>query len=166
MKTDNLLAVVTLSLLCTFISSCKKEAEEVIKKDESTNAITHTGEKWNITSVEYNIIDQNLTNLAQSFKSGTKANAGAFYFDGAQGSFDISVETYHMEDVYSYTMDSVDVTISSIEQQVGGASVSQHVIAITGQKDTQTSMEIDGTITRQSLTGQFVFTGTFTLTKE
>lgn len=135
------------------------------EEEETANKINHTGEKWNITSVEYNIIDQNLSNPSQSVESGTKADAGAFYFDGGKGSFDISVESYHIEDVFNYSEDASDLDITSVDQSVGGSSFSQNVIAISGTKDTNTTMTLEGTVTKQSMTSQFVLTATFTLTK-
>lgn len=126
--------------------------------------INHLGEKWTISSVEYNIIDQSLTSA--SVKSGTQADAGAFYFDGVKGSFDIKVDKFHKEDVFGYEFNNTNVSITSITQSVSGSTISQYVTALSGDKNTATTMTLDGTITRQSLTGQFVMTGTFQLVKQ
>src|SRR5688572_216437 len=97
MKTDKVFyALLMVALSCVFLTSCAPDEEE---SDE--NEVNHVGEKWNITSVEYIIIDQNLTNPGQGLKMGTATDAGAFYFDGSGGSFDITAAGYHLEDVYS-----------------------------------------------------------------
>lgn len=132
-------------------------------KDE--NKINHVGEKWNISSVEYNMIDQNLSNPGQSVKTGTASNAGAFYFDGSKGSFDLTIENVHKEDVFSYTENTGEIDITSVGQAVSGASFSQNVIAISGDKSS-TTMTLQGTVTKQSMTGQFVLTATFNLVKQ
>lgn len=153
-------AVFGLAFLSLFVVSCSKDEDPVSK-------INHKGEKWIITSVEYNLIDQRITNPAQWYKSGTEENAGAFYFDGSQGTFDISIPGYRLEDYFNFELNGTSISMTSVEQQVGGAAVSQNVISIGGEKDTEVTMQIDGTITEQSTTtGQFVFTGSFVLTKE
>jgi hypothetical protein len=127
-------------------------------------SITHTGEKWNITALEYNVVDQNFKN--PSIKNGTTANAGAFYFDGSKGSFDFKIDDIHKEDVFGLVSGSSGITVTSIEQSVQGMSFSQNVIVLSGDKPSGSSMTLSGTITQQSLNGQFVLTGTFTLTKQ
>jgi hypothetical protein len=135
-------------------------------KDENEPAITiqHTGEKWNITSVEYNIVDQSLT--SPTIKTGTKANAGAFYFNSAKGSFDINIDNYHKEDVFGFTQSSSGISVTSINQSVSGSMVSQNVIAMSGEYNTATTMTLQGSITKQSTSGQFIMTATFQLTKQ
>ena len=157
----NALTLVYQLALVVILFSCNKDD---VKPDEIN--IEHVGEKWLITSVVYNIVDQNLTNPGQAVKIGTLANAGAFYFDGVKGSFDITIDDYHKEDVFSFQENSQDVTIISISQNVGVSSFSQHVIAISGEKISATTMSLQGTVTKQSTKGQFVLTGTFSLTKE
>lgn len=125
--------------------------------------VNHIGERWNISSVEYNIVDQDLTSPA--IKKGTETNAGAFYFDGSKGSFDIKIDDYHKEDVFGFQLNNADVTITSIEQSVQGTSISQNVIVLSGEKDV-TTMTLSGTITQQAVTSQFVLTGTFVLVRE
>jgi len=148
---------------CTFVALTISCSEDEPKKE---NEINHVGEKWKINSVEYNIIDQNLTNPSQAVKNGTATDAGAFYFDGAKGSFDITIDGIHKEDVFSFQQDANSINITSIAQSVSGASVSQNVIVISGEKNTSTTMSLNGTITKQSLAGQFVMTATFSLVKE
>lgn len=145
-------------LMVVFCFACSKDDPEADK-----NTVNHVGEKWNISSVDYNIVDQDLTSPA--IKNGTASNAGAFYFDGANGSFDIKIEDYHKEDVFGFQLNNTDVTITSIEQSVQGASISQNVIVLSGEKDL-TTMTLSGTITKQAVTSQFVLTGTFVLVKE
>jgi hypothetical protein len=132
--------------------------------EPSQITINHTGEKWNITALEYNVVDQNFRN--PSIKNGTTSNAGAFYFDGSKGSFDIKIDDIHKEDVFGLVSGTSDITITSIEQSVQGTSFSQNVIVLSGDKPSGSSMTLSGTITQQSLNGQFVLTGTFTLTKQ
>lgn len=128
--------------------------------------INHVGEKWQISSVTYTLVDQNLSNPGQAVKTGTLANAGAFYFDGGKGSFDITIDDVHKEDVFTFQESSGDITIISINQNVGVSSFSQHVIAISGEQTSATAMVLQGTVTKQSLTSQFVLTATFELLKQ
>jgi hypothetical protein len=148
-------------LFLAMIVFCFACSEDEPKAPVST--ISHAGDKWNISSVEYNIVDQNLS--SPTIKNGTALNAGAFYFDGAKGSFDIRIDNIHKEDVFGFQLDNADVTITSIQQSVQGASISQNVIVLSDEKDI-TTMTLSGTITKQAITSQFVLTGTFVLTKE
>jgi hypothetical protein len=149
--------------LVVFVQACSKDDDP----KENEIEVNHVGEKWRISSVEYNIVDQSLTNPSQMVKTGTATNAGAFYFDGAKGSFDIEIGTFHKEDVFGFQLtNNTEVSITSINQTVTGSSLSQYVIILSGDKNTATTMSIDGTISKQSLSGQFVLTGTFELVKE
>jgi hypothetical protein len=148
---------------CTFVALTISCSEDEPKKQSE---LDHVGEKWKISSVEYNIVDQNLSNPSQAVKSGTATDAGAFYFDGTKGSFDITIEGIHKEDVFGFKQDANNISITSIAQSVSGASFSQNVIVLSGEKNTSTTMSIDGTVTKQSLTGQFVMTASFSLIKE
>jgi len=132
--------------------------------DPRTRQVIHEGEKWNITSVAYTIVDQSLT--SPGFKTGTKSNAGAFYFNGTEGSFDIRIYNYHKEDYFGYTVSSSDITITNISQSVSGTRFSQDVIAMAGEYVTTATMTLEGTITKQSNSGQFVMTASFELAKE
>ncbi|CAN5473150.1 hypothetical protein BH23BAC1_BH23BAC1_20720 [soil metagenome] len=143
------------------IVSCSKDPE--VKPAE--NKINHEGEKWKINSAEYTIIDQSLTNIAQGIKTGTISNAGAFYFNNGKGSFDISIDSYHKEDVFSISENLNDVSITSIAQNLS-AVFSQNIIAFSGEKESATTITMNGSITKQSLTGQFVMSGKFVLEKE
>lgn len=125
--------------------------------------INHIGEKWNITTLEYNLVDQNFTN--PKIKNGTATDAGSFYFDGSRGSFDIKTADIEKEDVFGLNVNDDDISITSIEQSVQGLSFSQNVIVLSGEKNGSTSMNLSGTITTQSLSGQFVLTATFVLEK-
>ena len=131
--------------------------------ENDENKINHVGEKWNIVSVDYSLIDQSPTN--QAVKSGTLANAGAFYFDVGKGSFDITIEGYHKEDVFAFSEDASTVTITTISQSVSGSSVSQNVIALSGDKNSDTARTLDGTVTKQTSTSQFILTATYALEK-
>jgi hypothetical protein len=137
-------------------------SEDKIKEDQIN--VNHVGEAWKISSVDYNIVDQSTS--GQGVKIGTKADAGTFYFDGTSGSFDITIDKVHKEDVFNFTENANDITIVSISQNVGTATLSQNVIAISGDKTSATAMTLQGTITKQSLSGQFVMTATFSLVKQ
>ena len=144
------------------VASCSKD-EKVTKKGSDSD-VAHTGDKWNITSVEYLLLDQSTS--GQTVKSGTKANAGSFYFDAEKGSFEFDVEGYHKEDIFNFLDDQGDVTITAIEQGVSGAEVSQNVVVLTGSRTSDTAMTLEGTIVKQSsLTAQFSLSVTFTLEK-
>lgn len=150
-----------LALVSAGIFSCSED-DEVKRKGDGD--VTHEGAKWNIASVEYMLIDQSTT--GQTFKNGTKENAGAFYFvdGGTKGSFEMTVEGYNKEDVFNYTIDNGSVSILDVEQSVG-VSTNQNILVINGEA-TETSMSLEGTITKQSTTGQFVLTVTLSLVKQ
>ena len=150
-----------LALAALIWTACSKDDPKPKEKE-----INHVGDKWTINSVSYTLVDQNLSNPGQAVKTGTLANAGAFYFDGTTGSFDIEIEDVQKEDVFSVEDDAGDITIISINQSVGVSSFSQHVIAISGEQTSATTMTLQGTVTKQSLTSQFVLTATFELLKE
>jgi hypothetical protein len=158
MKRNFLAACLLFSAL--LVISCSKD-------DDSPGdpKVNHVGEKWNITSVTYNIVDQSFNPVSQSVSDGTATNAGAFYFDGSRGSFDIQIEDYHKEDYFSYTDDANGVSIVSVNQSAGSSGASQFAITLDGQKPTATTMTLDGTIMKQSQSGQFLLTATFVLTK-
>jgi hypothetical protein len=145
-------------ILFAVMISCSEDDDNKI-----TDKIKDVGEKWRISSAEYNIVDQTTSSMA--FKTGTKEDAGGFYFDGTTGTFDILIGKWHEEDYFSFTENTGEINITSITQSAG-SNISQSVIIISGNKDTETTMTIDGTITRQSTSGQFVMTATFHLVKE
>lgn len=155
-KISSLLFMIT---FCAFLIGCNKD------EDAEPNTINHVGEKWNIVSVEYSMINQNLTNPNQIVQTGTRTNAGAFYFNNGKGSFDVTIDQTNKQDYFSYTENASDVSITSIAQNVGGSNFSQNVIALSGEKTSTTTMTLQGTITQQSMTGQFALTATFTLQK-
>jgi hypothetical protein len=154
------LSFLVLLIFSVCIIACNKDEEPAPE-----NNINHIGEKWNIVSVEYTLIDQNLTNPSQLVQTGTATNAGAFYFDGGKGSFDVTIKTTNKQDYFSYSETGSGVSVTSISQNVGGSTFSQNVISLSGEKTSATAMTLDGTITQQSMTGQFSLTATFTLQK-
>jgi hypothetical protein len=143
------------------ISSCSKDDDP---KQEDPN-VNHVGEKWNITSATYTIIDQKFNPVSQILTTGTKSNIGAFYFDGSNGSFEFDIDKIHKEDIFTFTDNSGQVSIVNITQNVGTGSVSQYVISLSGSKTT-TTMSLSGTIIKQTTTSQSTMTGEFTLTKQ
>lgn len=147
------------TLICVSFFSCSKDDPAPGSK------LNHVGDKWIITSVDYTIVDQNLSNPSQWFKNGTATNAGAFYFNGSEGSFDIVIDKNHQEDYFGFTQDGSEISIVTIDQNLSGTKVSQSIIAISGEAEA-TSMTLSGTFTRQNLAQQYVFTGSFVLTKE
>ena len=156
MKTAS--ALIALLFISSLISCSKDE-------DVAPSKLNHAGEKWKITSVEYTIVDQSLSNPANWVQTGTANNAGAFYFNGSEGSFDIVINDQRQEDYYGYTMDGSSVSIVTVEQSISPSKFSQSVIAFTGDQDGNT-MTISGTFTKQGGISQYVFTGDFVLTKE
>lgn len=132
------------------VLSCSDDNEVKRKGDPDIN---HEGEKWTITSVEYILIDQSTS--GQTFKNGTKANAGSFYFvsGGPKGSFEMEVEGYNKEDFFTYTLDQGSVSIVDVEQSVG-TQTNQNVVVLSGDA-TATGMTMTGSIIKQSTTGQF-----------
>jgi uncharacterized protein YdeI (BOF family) len=154
--------VLYLMVVLVAFASCSKDDEA--KKKGSDEDVTHTGDKWNITSVEYTLIDQSTS--GQTFKNGTKSNVGAFYFDGGNGSFEFELEGYHKEDSFQFSDEQGNITVAAIEQGVGGGEVSQNVFVLSGTKTSDTAMTLEGSIIKQSsLTSQFTLTATFTLEK-
>lgn len=151
-------ALVALLLISSMISCSKDD-------DATPSKLNHKGEKWKIVSVDYNIVDQSLSNPMNWVKTGIAKDAGAFYFDGSNGSFNILINDDRLEDYYGYTMDGTSVSIVTVEQSVSPSHFSQNIIAFSGDVD-GTTMEISGTFTRQGGLSQYVFTGKFVLVKE
>src|SRR5688572_2125092 len=108
MKTAN--AFLVLLCISSILISCSKD------EDVSPAKLNHTGEKWKITSVNYTIVDQGLSNPMEWVKTGTASDAGAFYFNGSEGSFDIVIEDERQEDYFGYTSDGGSVSIVTVEQ--------------------------------------------------
>jgi uncharacterized protein YdeI (BOF family) len=153
--------LVYLFALIIISAACSDDKENKRKGDAD---VTHTGDKWNIASVDYMLIDQSTG--GQTMKNGTKTNVGSFYFDGAKGSFEMELEGYHKEDVFSFVNNQGSVSITTIDQSVGGGTISQNVLSLSGDYDTDTQITLSGTIVKQSTTGQFVLTiENFTLVK-
>ena len=151
MKSKMLFFVI--ALFAAVLVSCSDD-EKTVKGDPD---LTHEGVQWNIESAEYTLVDQNVSGgIGQTFKQGTKANAGTFYFvdGGEKGSFEMNIEGYNKEDAFAYTNSNGDVSIIAIDQQVG-VQTNQNVIALTGSS-TETEITLSGTITKQSTSGQFV----------
>jgi hypothetical protein len=146
-------------MIISSLFSCSKD------EDVSPSKLNHVGEKWKITSVDYTIVDQSLSNPANWVQTGTANNAGTFYFDGSQGSFDILINDQREEDYFGYTNDNGSISIITIEQSISPTRFSQSVIAFSGDQQ-ETTIEISGTFTKQGGVSQYVFAGDFVLTKE
>jgi hypothetical protein len=139
-------------LILPVILSCSDEDELKRKGDAD---LAHEGEKWNISSVQYTLIDQSTS--GQIYKTGTKANARTFYFVSSEsrGSFEMEIERYNKEDLFSYTIDADgNLSILHLEQSVG-ETTNQNVLAINAET-TAIEMNLDGSIIKQSTTGQFI----------
>lgn len=151
-------------LLTSGLVSCSDDDKKTLKGDPD---LTHEGQKWTVTSIDYTLIDQNTSGsgAGQTFKSGSNGT-GAFYFvDGeAKGSFELTMEGYNKEDVFNYTVDGESITIVTIEQSVG-ATTNQNVVALSGSS-TDTEMSLSGTIVKQSTSGQFLLEFDAVLEKE
>lgn len=151
-------------VLMATLLSCSDD-EEKVKGDPD---LTHEGVKWNIQSAEYTLIDQNTSGsgIGQTYKSGTKANAGTFYFvEGeGRGSFEMDIEGYNKEDAFSYSNNNGAFSIVEIDQNVG-IQTNQNVLWFDGTSTT-TEIAIDGEIIKQSTSGNFVLTVSLTLVKQ
>jgi hypothetical protein len=158
----------SLFVLPLALISCSEDEKEVRKGDpDITHESAHS--QWNIVSADYTLIDQNTSGtVGQTFKTGTKENAGTFYFsdDLTSGSFEMNIEGYNKEDVFNSNSDSDSGSISifSIEQNVG-VQTNQNILSINGDA-TATEMTLEGTIVKQSTTGQFMLTVSLSLVKK
>jgi hypothetical protein len=150
----------SLFVLPLALISCSEDEKEVRKGDpDITHESAHS--QWNIVSADYTLIDQNTSGtVGQTFKTGTKENAGTFYFsdDLTSGSFEMNIEGYNKEDVFNSN------SIFSIEQNVG-VQTNQNILSINGDA-TATEMTLEGTIVKQSTTGQFMLTVSLSLVKK
>lgn len=130
--------------------------------------LTHDGVQWNIASVTYTLLDQNTggSAIGQTYKTGTKENAGTFYFveGDAKGSFEMNIEGYNKEDAFNYTDADGSLTIITLQQSVG-VTTNQNVLALSGNS-TDTEKTLSGTIVKQSTSGQFVLTVEMSLVKK
>lgn len=160
MKSKMLFFVIAAFAAITF--SCSDDKETKRKGDAD---LVHEGAKWTITASDYMLIDQSTS--GQVFKNGTNAT-GTFYMvdGGTKGSFEMDVAGYNKEEAFTYSIDQAgSVSIMDVEQSVG-TTTNQNILVLSGEKTSETSMTLDGTITKQSTGGQFVLTISVTLTKE
>jgi hypothetical protein len=160
MKSKMLFFVIAAFAAITF--SCSDDKETKRKGDAD---LVHEGAKWTITASDYMLIDQSTS--GQVFKNGTNAT-GTFYLvdGGTKGSFEMDVAGYNKEDAFTYSIDQAgSVSIMDVEQSVG-TTTNQNILVLSGEKTSETSMTLDGTITKQSTSGQFVLTISVTLTKQ
>lgn len=145
------------ALVCVALVSCSDD-EDVKRKGDPD--ITHEGEKWTVASVDYTLIDQGLSgsSVNQTFKEGTKENAGFFYFvdGGEKGSFELSLEGYNKEDFFSYQITDGSISVFEISQSAG-VTTNQNVVEFDGTA-TDTEITMSGAVTKQSMTGQFILT--------
>ncbi len=145
------------ALMCVALISCSDDDDPKAKGDPD---ITHEGVKWTVASVDYTLIDQGLSgsSVNQTFKEGTKENAGFFYFvdGGEKGSFELNLEGYNKEDFFGYSIDGESITVFQITQSAG-LKTNQNVVEFDGSV-TDTEITMSGVITKQSMTGQFVLT--------
>lgn len=141
------------------VSSCKDDEPQGRK-------VVHEGDAWDITSMEYTVVDQRFNPISMYTDSGTKSNAGQFYFNGGSGSFRIDLGSGRVyEDYFSYSENSPDIDFTSVSQTVSTTKFSQNVITISGTFDA-TNMDLDGTIVEQTASRQFSLVATFVLTKQ
>jgi hypothetical protein len=152
--------------LSATVLSCSDD-DEVKRKGDAD--ITHEGAKWTITSSDYTLLDQSTT--VPVIKYGTDAT-GTFYLveGGTKGSFEMDVAGYNKEDAFTYSIDQAgSVSIMAIEQSAG-TTTNQNILALSGDKTSDTEITLDGTITKQTTSGgavsQFVLTISVTLTKQ
>ena len=145
-------------LLSAVVLSCSKD-DEVKRKGDAD--LPHEGTKWNIVSVDqYVLADVGMTGVVN--KTGSAANVGAFYFvDGeSKGSFEMNIEGYNKEDVFSFTKNgNNEITIVNVDQSVG-VTTNQNILVITGSQTSETEI----TLSTFSVTKESSATGIFTLT--
>src|SRR5688572_27089115 len=96
---NRLLSLIALATLFAFVG-CSDD-------DDKDSGMKHVGEQWKITQIEYTFVD--MTQTIPQVAIDEAENAGFFYFDGGNGSFDITVEGTRKEDVFSYTEDASSV---------------------------------------------------------
>ena len=153
------------AVLSASILSCSDD-KEVKKKGDPD--LTHEGVRWNIVNIDYSLMDQSISggSIGQTFKEGSKANAGTFYFvDGdGKGSFELNVEGYNKEDAFNYSIDNGNINIMAISQSVG-VKTNQNILSLSGST-TETERVISGTIIKQSMSGNFTLTVDMVLEKE
>jgi hypothetical protein len=146
-------------LLVLVLFSCKKDNEP------QPSRLNHVGERWIISTVDYNIVDQGFSDPTQWVQNGTAQNAGYFYFNGSEGSYDIVINGKRREDYFGVMIDGASITILQIDQSISPSRFSQDIITFSGEKSSN-SMTLSGTITSQKVVSQYVFTGDLVLTKE
>lgn len=153
------------AVLSAAVVSCSDD-KEVKKKGDPD--LTHEGVRWNIVNIDYTLLDQSFSSgsIGQTFKEGSKANAGTFYFldDEGRGSFELNVEGYNKEDAFTYSIDNDNINIMAISQSVG-VKTNQNILTLSGST-TETERIISGTITKQSMSGQFNLTVDMVLERE
>jgi hypothetical protein len=162
LKTMKLRLVFFLALVSLALASCSDD-EKQVKGDPD---LTHSGEKWTIASIQYTLVDQSTSGgLGQTFKTGSNATGFFYFVDGeSRGSFEISVEGYNKEDFFNYTINGEDISVIQVDQSVSGLKTNQNVFALTGSA-TDTERTLNGTIIKQSTSGQFTLALEVVLTK-
>lgn len=140
--------------------SCSED-EEKMKGDPD---ITHEGAKWNITAINYVLIDQSTT--GQVMRTGSQGTGSFYFVDGqTQGSFEMIMEGYNKEDFFTYTIDGASITVVTIDQSVG-KTTNQNVVALSGSVISDTERSLSGSIIKQSMTGQFTLNFDVSLVKD
>ncbi|HEX8041416.1 MAG TPA: hypothetical protein VF490_19850 [Chryseosolibacter sp.] len=141
--------------------SCSDSNESKRKGDAD---VPHEGTKWNIVSVDnYALTDVGMTGVVS--KTGSLSNAGAFYFvDGdTKGSFEMTIEGYNKEDLFTYTKNASDSTVNivNLDQSVG-VTTNQNVLLLSGKQTSATQMTLDyvSIVKESSATGIFTLTAT------
>ena len=149
------------ALILAGLASCS-DGNEVKRKGDAD--VPHEGTKWNIVSVDnYTLSDVSTTGVVS--KAGSLTNAGAFYFvDGdTKGSFEMTIEGYNKEDLFTYTLNPNDgsINIVNIDQNIG-VTTNQNVLVLSGTKTSDTEMTLDNVsiLKESSATGIFTLVAT------
>lgn len=164
MKSKMLLSL-TIVVLAGALISCSED-EVKLKGDKD---VVHEGDKWAVSLIDsYVLMDVSTSGMVN--KTGSKADAGSFYFVEGEnkGSFEMNIEGYNKEDLFSFTKDANgNIDIVQVQQSVG-VTTNQNILVISGTQTSETEIILDAvSIVKESTTTVFSLTATqITLTKQ
>lgn len=151
-------------LIMALAVSCSKEKQlekTLYKKDGN----------WSVKSAEWSQVSQS-SSSGQTVVTGSSTDAGTFFFNennGGSYSLTLGTETYAESFTWSVSDENISVikTTQSIDFFTG--DVIQIVISFSGTQTDKTTIELEGSDTRQYVSGditQTVMAGSFILEKE
>jgi len=155
--------LLNLLLLILFFVSCSKEKqlEKTLYKKEGN---------WNVKSADWSQVLQSSTS-GQSVITGSSTDAGTFSFDeDGGGSYDFTLGTETYSESFSWSVSEETFSITKISQSIDffTGDITQIVISFSGTQVNKTTIEMDGSDTRQYTSGditQSVMAGSFILSK-